>query len=111
MIEEEKIPSASSNFKSEIQSDTSMKPGMITQKSNLTTAQYIELDQINECDSQHENMSMSQVSFEMIDTSSRGFPYIHSKTKFHYEPDDQWKVKIYEKERGHEAPKSMNQSR
>jgi hypothetical protein len=72
MIEEEKIPSASPNFKTESQSDTSMKPGMITQKSNLTTAQYIELDQINECDSLHESMSMSQVSYELINTSGGG---------------------------------------
>jgi hypothetical protein len=45
---------------------------MITQKSNLTTAQYIELDQINECDSLHESMSMSQVSYELINTSGGG---------------------------------------
>ena len=87
-----------------------MKPGMITQKSNLTTAQYIELDQINECDSLHESMSMSQVSYEMINTSGGGYSYIHSKAKFHAEPDDQWKVRIYEKEREHEASNSMNQS-
>jgi len=51
MTEEKKLPSASSDTKTLWQSDTSMKPGMVTQNPNITTAQYMELDQINECDS------------------------------------------------------------
>ncbi len=62
---------------------------MITQTSNFTTAQYIELDQIIECDSQYENMSMSQSQIHLIDTSGGGKPYIHSKKKHHSDAESQ----------------------
>lgn len=67
MIEEEKSPSATQTMNAK--SETTKKPGMTTLTLNLTTAQRMELDQIMECDSQTESISVSEESEFMIETT------------------------------------------